>query len=568
MSKFWVPRTQLRDPDTDHIKRIIAERYERIVGPTYDDLLIKIWEQVPRDKIGKGKVSGELAASYLEACIVFLEEAARRVVDELSSAHWLWLLRRTPREIFEGSLRSTLVYDQALAEVLTENSTCLESRFKMTTGGASWRFEVNTATIDTLLRLICIARMISGYHSRYRRCGKGASLRLRPRRRPEIETPKDIESAIKIFDQVMEGQTVSAYSGTSLLSQGVSLSDPYTLLGASRSRHVRSAQVTIPAEVSGILGGVTANVIAEWNPVLINLVELTRLDQSRLGGWWQAEVPALLLLLRASSLILAELDGFLAGIYRVGYGLSERERFVDALDRSMGEISDEIDNLIPGATIGSSLEVLATVSSVRGTTWPLIPGSWVRTQSNFLAIDIVAGSEALHRYLVIAPGHSGGDRVNERAKHFEKTVQATIDGSAWRPSARIGELQSKSLRYNGRVITDIDAVGELGGTLLLASVKSYPITPDYSRGSYTAIRNVRTKVEEAVADWHEKMEHFKAFPKGDNYDFRRYTEIIGPVVLPFMPYVDITHATKYIQAGLRSISSLDEFGAWCRGGGR
>ncbi|WP_152607183.1 hypothetical protein [Clavibacter michiganensis] len=116
----------------------------------------------------------------------------------------------------------------------------------------------------------------------------------------------------------------------------------------------------------------------------------------------------------------------------------------------------------------------------------------------------------------------GGAVVNEGALAFELMTQALIDGSSLAPSASIRALRGKTLKHNGKQITDIDALAMHGQQLFLISCKQFTLMPEYSAGDYAAARNARTRIDEALDEWQTKVKFLIDNPVGDNYDFRNF----------------------------------------------
>jgi hypothetical protein len=130
----------------------------------------------------------------------------------------------------------------------------------------------------------------------------------------------------------------------------------------------------------------------------------------------------------------------------------------------------------------------------------------------------------------------GGSVANAWAFAFEREVQALIDSSSWQPSAQVRDLVGRTARLNGEPITDLDAIGENGGRLLLVSCMSVAGSDGYLRGDFNAVRNLRTAVESKVAEWDDRLDQLRRAPVGDNYDLAGY-EIVGAVVVPFRPFL-------------------------------
>lgn len=113
-------------------------------------------------------------------------------------------------------------------------------------------------------------------------------------------------------------------------------------------------------------------------------------------------------------------------------------------------------------------------------------------------------------------------------------------------------------------MTDIDAVGERGGTVLLVSCKGLPYSSAWDRGEYNVVRNAASNVASAVEAWASVIEDIKTSPVGDNFDFSGYRRVVGVVVYPRTPWVAQRRLTSEVSSGLYQAASAMELVAWCR----
>jgi hypothetical protein len=155
-----------------------------------------------------------------------------------------------------------------------------------------------------------------------------------------------------------------------------------------------------------------------------------------------------------------------------------------------------------------------------------------------------------------------GPIANARAEHFELAIQELINRSPWKPGSALAELRGRSLRHRGTLITDIDAIGECGGELLLVSCKSTIYSAEYDAGDYRTVRNVATTVSHAAEEWDRKISFLRTFSVGDNFDFSAFRHIVGIVCTPTAVYVPLGTATEEIRPGLRAASSMAELARW------
>src|SRR5690606_14263715 len=82
----------------------------------------------------------------------------------------------------------------------------------------------------------------------------------------------------------------------------------------------------------------------------------------------------------------------------------------------------------------------------------------------------------------------GGKVGNQRGAYFEDAIQSYIDTSNWKPSKKLKSVRQVHLnrQSDSTQITDIDAIGEYGDTLLIISCKAVISTVGQDIGEYFA----------------------------------------------------------------------------------
>ena len=180
-------------------------------------------------------------------------------------------------------------------------------------------------------------------------------------------------------------------------------------------------------------------------------------------------------------------------------------------------------------------QVIERLVSVQGSLVPFVIGSPVIRTGDRLLMDLHAASDLFG--ISIEYPVTGGGAGNARAEHFEYSVQSAIDSTEWKPSSSTALLR-KVLRLDGNDVTDIDALAELDGTLLLIDCKSRVYSAAVEHADFRAFQNNRQFVEEKVHHWNGVIETLRASPVGDNYDLSRLKEVLGVVCTPFPVYVE------------------------------
>jgi hypothetical protein len=194
---------------------------------------------------------------------------------------------------------------------------------------------------------------------------------------------------------------------------------------------------------------------------------------------------------------------------------------------------------------------------------------WVSTSPAVLLVtgdkyrfDLVYSTRVLDEAV---PRPSDGAEANKWSKRFEGEVQDVIDRSKWRPPQELRILIGRDVTDNGRVVTDLDAVGYFEGMLLLVDAKAWATSADLEYGDFRAVRNYQEAAEEAVAKWNQKIATIGSRPEMLNVRVPAISEVRGVVVCPDVPYVLPGSCTKVVFSSMRSVGSLKELDAALRG---
>jgi hypothetical protein len=169
-------------------------------------------------------------------------------------------------------------------------------------------------------------------------------------------------------------------------------------------------------------------------------------------------------------------------------------------------------------------------------------------------IDVASASALLPSSFVRA---QQGRDANMWGSSFEVQLQELIDLSPWRPRNEWRPLIRRKLQMEGRVLTDIDAVAEVDGALLLIDAKAFRMPAGLRRGEYGPTESLRKNVETASVSWRDKIEAIRSQPAILPVVVEPSTGIHGLVVTPFVPFVTLGPATELV-LGLHRVSSVDE----------
>ena len=267
------------------------------------------------------------------------------------------------------------------------------------------------------------------------------------------------------------------------------------------------------------------------------------------------------MLLMLAATFYIHLDHAAITLAQYGYCIMDTEMFETVADARIAEVSSIVQNLTSSNQLPiSGDELLRALEGCSGSTWPLLSGSPIRRDGNKICVDLYGATTRL-RSLIEFP-HVQGQLANARADHFELAAQKIIDGSPWRPDENLRQVRGRTLRYANENVTDIDAIGVHGKTLLMVSCKSVVYSSAYDTGNYDTVRNTGGLIEKAVKYWRDKQAFIEEHRKGNNYDFTEYDRFIAVVCTPWTVYVPIGLATQEISPHLLAAVSLGELEDW------
>jgi hypothetical protein len=130
-------------------------------------------------------------------------------------------------------------------------------------------------------------------------------------------------------------------------------------------------------------------------------------------------------------------------------------------------------------------------------------------------------------------------RNQDRGTLFEDDVQRMIDQTYWKPSELIRKWKGRKIFAGDKLITDIDAIGEHRGKLLLIECKATYYTLSHGPAPRSEVRNARETVETAVRRCSKEE-----LTQVTNVDLSGFNKIIRVVVTPMPIYVAAEYAVR------------------------
>lgn len=500
------------------------------------------------------RLEGQAATAAVREWRESAEANLGAVAQRRTHAEWLWLLRRIGGAFALNDLSSTEPYCRALAEIAAAMSS------KADASGVSANHQLSNRLVRDFMLLWSAVAVCYDVHSTQRWAAKGAAVEFSRATIPRARPDHDLKAAVNLYDrrhsEYSQSALVKAGSGMSL-----SLGDPIPDTLAIPLLFDLPEQGDIP------LPGAQWDIVGEYVPGLIDLMSVRGMRYSlenHPGEIWDGySSAALAIALTLYPMLLEAADdetpaSALHNIASVGYEVSHDRRVQTRLGWALHS-RESLPFPVPESTWPTSARhALSVLSERRGTIWPPRGGRVATLAGDFWIIDWVAlRRQTLEIVRRIAPD---GPVANEWGYGFEAEVQEQIDSTAWKPAGVTRGLIGRTLRREGDALTDIDAVAEQDGTLLLVSCKSYAYTDEYDRGDFATTRNTRQKAERAVDDHVVLVEQLRQHPVGDNFDLSRYTRLEGLVVTPFVPFVSLSYLTLD-EAGLPLLAAIAELDA-------
>lgn len=548
-------------------------------------------------KVAKAKasLSAQDSGDFFTECIQAMEEVFASDLNSYSAMRWMYYLRRTPNEVFDGKIGSTGPYTRALAEVYASRSTKAEVA---TYGREGFAFQVNEGTLRHIARFVAFITIIYDLQVQFRFASKGYDFVFPIQRPRTIAKPKPaaglaltrtinqssvlprrvqnsvLDSAVRTYDQRHDSPR-QTFLGLAMSQAGlahddaevdneasVNISQAFWGLHAERGF---SPQKLLEGHQYAALYGADKQVMVRFGPMHLNLEQLFELYRLPVmaGVEIHANASLCLLVLLLGGRWLQRRRYALLRVMEVGYYIADFSEWGESGERDYLAVCDEIRQHLPQFQAPGTFDAFNdNCRAFRGEVWPLSHGSPIRITADYVCVDMWAASMGFLGWFQFP--NSQGKVANERAIKFEDVVQEVIDRSCWadRDSRK---LQRRALRIDGQDLTDFDAVGAYNGKLLVVSCKSIPYTREYDRGVYNVIRNAASTVDRGVDYWANIVSRLEARRVGDNFDLTGYKQIIGVVCTPFAVYTSHMKSLSISAGQLRWACSLDELASFLRG---
>jgi hypothetical protein len=484
----------------------------------------------------------------LESMQAYAAQRAARLARALTFDRWMWFLRRLPPLVFDAAPQHLQVFDWYFVEVSAALSAAPGT---MTERGGPVRHKI----VDTVLSFVAFALWDSNLRARLRCSRLGVPLDDNPI--PEIVQTDPMAAALRLVDERRQREAIP-FARWGTLAGALSRSQPdFTVMTYVRSTALRTTSTDLlgrsldPCEITGWFYVHHLDLHA----VRTALADAT-LDQFQ-GATHSLNI---IMLLRILGVLALMGRGPAEELLTTGLCYVDRELFRfachDALPKTWSWFAEACQKY-GAATTADELE--RQLRSHPVALDPLRSGPLIYDVVGGIALNAAAASQELSAALEFPA--IAGQAANVRAHTFEIELQQLIDSSPSAPQQKIRELVRRKLRTGGKVFTDIDAIAERNGCLLLVSCKSVPFRAAYDAGDPRLTRNIASQIVDAVTDWMAKVEYLRSNPRGDNYDLSGL-DLVPVVCTPLVMQVPIGIATEVAIGGLRRYCSATELRDW------
>jgi len=506
---------------------------------------------------GAGLIDTIAAQPYLKQCMESVENGLVDMAQQFSPVQWLWYLRRFPNihniedEGFEGCCLT-------LAVILSARSQQKDYSEQFDT---QLSFPLTPSIANYVLAFVAGVYDLGDLHIKYGAAAREIPFRVRARHLPDAVLTESKQKAAEIFD-TRQSIGISGLAGTIPSQSDLPEKAPLYVVGRTYY------PIAMPLPYFEFRGLETPPFVPTYyvptEVPLNHISNLYRLTNNGNQQWLSREVFSLLLLAGLLLPISASAPEHSANIAMYGYSVHERSDFIMDYWRVFNELVLKLKDLFPGADLPSTpIHLLNDVEKLKTSTHPLLP-SVIMGDKHWIVIDHSNIKDRLGQMLRFP--NLSGVTGNQRGVHFEDAIQSYIDASQWKPSDALRAMRQVHLerqrKGKNKQITDIDAIGESGDTLLIVSCKAVIFSVGQDIGEYHALRNARLRLDEAVLKWQAVKAELQDSPIGQNYDFSRYAKIIAVVCTPNVVYTESDVSLAYEVGNLRKSATAPEFIDW------
>lgn len=540
-----------------------------------------------------GTIDPVAAGEIYQAIRLFVEDDVLNLAERHSPAAWLWYLRKLPLFFFDFEDSPASAY---VTSDLAETMSALAQTHVLTDPESikPFRYKMDPQVMLDLLRLCGKIHVLRKTHQRIRTAGKEVKFRYIPGDFPVPFHTESQQRALCSYDQRSARGTLFALlatrTGTPIMAPGTDTDaivvpikdfagslaitkEAFDNYGESFSPSLRLNRTAEHVQVP------TKFTLYEMSLPHLKLFSTEHLDAAA-----HTEAAELIILLRLARKMIH--DNPIYGVDQAsqnGYILDEAELVLERLGSSIDELVGFAHQLIPAAQVpANAQDFLDDLEAMTGSSWPWVHGPVIRRGADSLLIDFYSAWKRLEHTLsfkkdVPAP------LPKQRGTHFEDQVQRMIDVSPWgNVPKKLRELRKRKhlKRADGTALTDIDAIGVLGDTVLIVECKSWIETADVFLGTHSFASNAALKLEVEVKKCRNVENYLREHPRhhSGSYDFSAFKNIVVVLCTTAPVYAELEMvrsagrsaglefsellSTQEVMPGLLASTSVSELGEW------
>lgn len=575
-ARRWTSSAPSDPARVDGTLAALAEFVERRYGEIFQAELVRRLRRLDKPALGATLAPADAAALF-EKHYEAIQDLAVRATLPLSAFGWLWYLRRLPDDVFGwgADLPSTAPYDRALAEIVSARSVTAFADDPGRIVAGSVIYPMDEGLIEHVLRFCARISLMSDVERQYRRAAKGSSFVVGESYLDRVADPV-LDEAIRVHDLRAMDEELPVGAGSETLRVSIEADEAgqwrhVVLLAFPRSEigiALRDRRAPGPDKDTVYFGQYVPS-YAAVDPLL------DLLDQARAKARppVEAGLPELIALLSVFGweVFIRRDEHIHLATQRTGYVLRRFELFDVAYAELLPSgLQTRIEHAFDIQLPKTGRELVESLRQLDFAPRPLIHGPVIRdVDDDKFVVDL---RMATHRIMSAGTGVLRSDTVfrNTVANSFEQLTRRIVDQEGKTPSSALAPLVGRVITRNGNAITDLDAIAELpGGVVLLISCKSVAGTPGHVAGLHAPTRNTAERLESDVVQWKRIVAELTQFPIGDNYDFSGRS-MLGVVVTPRLQWAGsgVAHEIAAERADgrtLRWVSSLSELQGFLSG---
>lgn len=194
-----------------------------------------------------------------------------------------------------------------------------------------------------------------------------------------------------------------------------------------------------------------------YQPILTDLTKVAEWSIATNVDWLGREYWLAAMALRLSAKLWPFERFSWLSVLQCGYAGLWRDTLLKKVSAQWDSTVDELKNVVGKKTFaGSPLEFVTALSQSPVSMRPMRMGPIIRVDGDLALFDLVAAMQSLD----VAIDYPTADEeiANERSGQFEIVVQEMIDRSPWSPPPGLRIMRGRTLRLNGKSLTDLDAI--------------------------------------------------------------------------------------------------------------